>query len=236
MKKLAIAGALVVAGAVLWAGDGEPPAGGTDGSPARGDTVELVSTTAVTPETDGVVGEPGDTAAAIFAGGCFWCMEKPFDRLDGVIATVSGYTGGDIADPSYERVSSGSTGHREAVRVTYDPTRVSYTRLLEVFWRNIDPTDDGGQFCDRGFQYTTAIWYRNDEQEELARASKERLAASGLLEEPVVTPVLPADPFYAAEAYHQDFYREHPVRYRSYRTACGRDRVLSSIWGEAAGG
>lgn len=183
----------------------------------------------------GVPGEPAETAKATFAGGCFWCMEPPFDRLDGVISTVSGFTGGEEVDPSYDRVASGATDHREAVRVTYDPNRVSYARLLEVFWHNVDPTDDGGQFCDRGFQYTTAIWYHDAEQEELARASKQRLEASGALDGPVVTPVLPAAPFYAAEAYHQDFYRTHPVRYASYRLGCGRDRVLEALWGDAAG-
>lgn len=205
------------------------------GPSAPADTVRLVETVEVTPATDGVVGEPPDTAVATFAGGCFWCMEGPFDRLEGVLATVSGFTGGHVDAPSYDEVVRGGTGHREAVRITYDPARVSYTRLLQVFWHNVDPTDAGGQFCDRGHSYTTAIWAHNAEQRRLAEASLERLKASGALGDPVVTPVLEAGPFYPAEAYHQDFYRKNPDHYEAYRTACGRDRVLRQLWGDAAG-
>ena len=181
--------------------------------------------------------ESGDTLAkATFSGGCFWCMEHPFDVLDGVVSTTSGYTGGDVENPSYEMVSSGTTGHRESVEILYDPRKVSYEKLLDVFWHNIDPTDAGGQFCDRGFQYTTAVFYHDDGQRRLAEASKEALDASGQLPSPVVTKVLPAGPFYAAEEYHQDYYEKNPIRYRFYRTTCGRDRVLHGLWGDAAGG
>lgn len=240
------AGAAPVPPAVAAAGGG--PAGdaatlraehsGDAGS--RQDTVALVQETAVTPATDGVAATPGeprpDRAVATFAGGCFWCMEKPFDVLPGVDSTVVGYTGGHVADPSYEQVSAGGTGHREAVRVTYDPSRISYTRLLEVFWHNIDPVDGGGQFCDRGGQYTTAIFVHDAEQEELARASRRRLERSGFLEKPVATPVVPAGAFYRAEQYHQDYYRKNSTRYKFYRWRCGRDDRLEEIWGEEAGG
>ncbi len=240
-KGLLVAGGLtVLAGGAVWL------AGGTDagGPRAVADTapdMELVPTTAVTPETDGVVPEgDGDasatgTARATFAGGCFWCMEPPFDALDGVKATTSGFAGGTIDDPSYRRVASGETDHREVVQVTYDPTRVSYTRLLEVFWHNIDPTDGGGQFCDRGHQYTTAVYHHNDEQRRLAEDSRERLEAADALDGEVVTEIAPLDDFWPAEDYHQDFYRKNPERYGSYREGCGRDRVLREIWGEAAG-
>jgi len=176
----------------------------------------------------------GDAAAvAIFAGGCFWCMEPPFDQLPGVLATTSGYTGGRVEKPSYEQVSSGGTGHREAVQVEYDPARVSYAQLLDVFWRNVDPTDAGGQFCDRGEQYTTAIFTTTEAQAAEAKAAKAKLEQSHVLKQPVVTPVLPAAPFYPAEDYHQDYYEKNPVRYKFYRNGCGRDRVLEGLWGAA---
>ncbi len=174
---------------------------------------------------------PAQRAVAIFAGGCFWCMEPPFDALDGVLATTSGYTGGRVADPSYEQVSSGGTGHVEAVRVEYDPQRVDYAKLLEVFWRNVDPTDAGGQFCDRGEQYGSAIFPVDGAQRARAEASKRDLEASGLLDAPVVTPIRDASPFYPAEDYHQDFYERNPLRYRLYRSSCGRDRALERLWG-----
>lgn len=169
-------------------------------------------------------------AKATFAGGCFWCMEPPFDELEGVLATTSGYTGGRVANPSYEQVSYGGTGHLEAVEVAYDPGKISYEKLLEVFWRNVNPTDSGGQFCDRGEQYQTAIFFHDEEQRRLAEESKQKLIDSGRLEKPVVTPVLPAKPFYAAEEYHQDYYKKNPIRYKFYRSRCGRDRVLEKIW------
>jgi peptide-methionine (S)-S-oxide reductase len=241
VRKLGLAAVGLLAVAGLWLGGrglAARGAGADGGADAAGDTVRLVETTRVTPETDGVPGDAGqrpETTVATFAGGCFWCMEPPFDRLEGVEATTSGYAGGEMDDPSYEQVSSGSTEHLESVQVTYDPSVVSYTRLLEVFWHNVDPTDDGGQFCDRGHQYTTAVFAHNREQRRLAEASKRRLAASGALGEEIVTDVVDAGDFWPAEDYHQDFYRKNPGRYESYRTGCGRDRVLRSLWGEAAG-
>jgi methionine-S-sulfoxide reductase len=169
-------------------------------------------------------------AKATFAGGCFWCMEPPFDEIEGVLETTSGYTGGRTANPSYEQVSSGETGHVEAVEVTYDPAKVSYEKLLEVFWRNVDPTDASGQFCDRGEQYATAIFVHDEEQRRLAEESKRKLSESGRLKKPVITPIRAAAPFYAAEDYHQDYYRKNPIRYKFYRTGCGRDRALEKLW------
>jgi peptide-methionine (S)-S-oxide reductase len=170
-------------------------------------------------------------AIAIFAGGCFWCMEPPFDKVDGVISTTSGYTGGAKVDPSYEEVSSGRTGHYEALQVEYDPARVTYQRLLEVFWRNIDPLDADGQFCDKGGQYRSAIFVADNEQRALAEASKAALEKSGKLVGRIVTKILPATTFYPAEAEHQDYYRKNPVRYAYYRWTCGRDRRLEQLWG-----
>ena len=178
---------------------------------------------------------PSEHAVAIFAGGCFWCMEPPFDALPGVLATTSGYTGGSLANPTYEQVSSGGTGHLESVKVEYDPARVSYAQLLDVFWHNVDPTDAGGQFCDRGEQYTTAIFASGEAQVAEATASKEKLAASRMLAKPVVTPVLPAGPFYAAEDYHQDYYLKNPAKYKFYRWSCGRDARLEAVWGKPPG-
>jgi peptide-methionine (S)-S-oxide reductase len=160
-------------------------------------------------------------------------MEPPFDALPGVLSTTSGYTGGSVADPTYQQVSSGATGHRESVKVEYDPTRVSYAQLLEVFWHNVDPTDAGGQFCDRGVQYTTAIFTTGDEQRAAAQDAKDALDASHRLKHPVVTEILPAGPFYPAEDYHQDYYRKNPLRYKVYRAGCGRDQVLEQLWGAA---
>ena len=171
-------------------------------------------------------------ALATFAGGCFWCMEPPFDKLDGVLATISGYIGGSTADPSYEQVSAGDTGHVEAVQVTYDPAKVSYEELLEVFWRNVDPIDAGGQFCDRGDQYRTAIFVHDEEQRRLAEASKQALEGSGRFEQPIVTEIEQAGPFYPAEDYHQDYYEKNPLRYKFYRWNCGRDARLEQLWGE----
>jgi peptide-methionine (S)-S-oxide reductase len=171
-------------------------------------------------------------AVATFAGGCFWCMEPPYDKLDGVLATISGYTGGGKADPTYREVSAGGTGHAEAVQVTYDPAKVSYEQLLEVFWRNVDPLDAGGQFCDRGDQYRTAIFAHGDEQRQLAEQSKQALVDSGRFEQPIVTEVEEAGAFYPAEDYHQDYYQKNPVRYNFYRWNCGRDQRLAELWGE----
>ena len=183
------------------------------------------------PERESPAPVAGPTELAIFAGGCFWCMEPPFDALPGVVATTSGYTGGSQANPSYEQVSSGATGHLEAVRVEYDPKQVSYQKLLDVFWRNVDPTDDGGQFCDRGEQYTTAIFTTSEAQRAAAEASKQALSNDARLGRPIVTPIRAAAPFYAAEEYHQDYYEKNPLRYKVYRSGCGRDRVLERLWG-----
>jgi peptide-methionine (S)-S-oxide reductase len=186
-----------------------------------------------TPETPVAKPAPAEHAVAIFAGGCFWCMEPPFDQLPGVISTTSGYTGGKVVNPSYEQVSAGNTGHRESVQVEYDPKLVSYSQLLDVFWHNVDPTDASGQFCDRGEQYTTAIFASGEEQLALATASKDKLEASHVLSHPVVTSILPAGPFYPAEDYHQDYYQKNPLRYKVYRAGCGRDHVLEQLWGAA---
>jgi len=172
------------------------------------------------------------TATATFAGGCFWCMEGPFDEIDGVISTTSGYTGGHKLDPTYEQVSAGSTGHVEAVQVVYDPTLVDYDKLLEIFWRNVDPLDDGGQFCDRGDQYRTAIFYHTDEQRQQAEASKRVLDSKGILPGKIVTQIVKAGEYYDAEDYHQDYYQRNPLRYNYYRFSCGRDRRLTQLWGD----
>lgn len=170
---------------------------------------------------------------ATFAGGCFWCMEPPFDELDGVISTTSGYTGGHQKDPTYQEVSAGGTGHAESVQVVYDPKRVSYEELLKVFWRNIDPTVRDAQFCDHGQQYRTGIFYHDDRQRELAERSKKTLDKTKPFKEPVVTEITPASVFYPAEEYHQDFYKKNPVRYKFYRYNCGRDQRLEQLWGDA---
>jgi peptide-methionine (S)-S-oxide reductase len=159
-------------------------------------------------------------------------MEPPYDKLDGVLATTSGYAGGDKVDPTYEEVSAGGTGHAEVVQVTYDPAKVSYEQLLEVFWRNVDPLDAGGQFCDRGDQYRTAIFVHDEEQRQLAEASKQALVDSGRFEQPIVTEIVAAGPFYPAEDYHQDYYEKNPLRYKLYRWNCGRDQRLTEVWGE----
>jgi peptide-methionine (S)-S-oxide reductase len=172
-------------------------------------------------------------AHATFAGGCFWCMEGPFDHVTGVVSTTSGYTGGGAKNPSYEQVSSGATGHAEAVDVVYDPAKVTYAQLLDVFWRNVDPTDGGGQFCDRGNQYRTAIFYHDAEQQRLAEQSKQAIEASGKLKRKIVTQIVPAGEFYAAEDYHQDYYLKNPLRYKYYRFNCGRDSRLKELWGAA---
>lgn len=173
------------------------------------------------------------TAVAIFAGGCFWCMEPPYDKLPGVISTTSGYIGGRVANPTYQQVSAGRTGHTEAVQVRYDPSRVDYATLLEVFWRNIDPVAVDRQFCDVGSQYRSEIFYLDEEQRRLAEASKRRLEASGRFDRPIATEITPASTFYPAEGYHQDYYTKNPVRYRFYRWNCGRDARLQELWGEA---
>ena len=176
---------------------------------------------------------PEEAAKATFAGGCFWCMEPPFDKLDGVLATISGYSGGVEVDPSYKQVSAGRTGHTEVVQVLYDPARVSYQELLDVFWRNIDPLTENRQFCDWGSQYRTAIFFHDEEQGRLAEASKRTIEESGRLAGPIVTEITSFTAFYPAEEYHQDFYKKNPAHYKRYRTGCGRDEALRRIWGEA---
>jgi methionine-S-sulfoxide reductase len=171
----------------------------------------------------------GKEERAIFAGGCFWCMQPPFDKTNGVIATYAGYTGGNKENPTYEEVSAGGTGHRESVEVVYDPSKVSYAKLLDIFWHNIDPLDPQGQFCDKGDQYRSAIFYTSDEQKRLAEASKEELIRSGKFDK-IYTDILPAKTFYRAEEYHQEYSKKNPIRYRFYRANCGRDKRLKQVW------
>ena len=194
----------------------------TRADPPRSAPVAEGATVAAPPLAEG-------RAEAVFAGGCFWCMEGPFEALEGVDSVLSGYTGGRVSGPSYRAVSAGSTGHAEAVRVVYDPSRVSYAQLLEVFWHNIDPTQRDGQFCDHGTQYRTGIFVASDEERQQAEASRDRAAAA--LGRAIVTEITPATTFWVAEDYHQDFHRTHPERYHSYREGCGRDRRLRELWG-----
>jgi peptide methionine sulfoxide reductase msrA/msrB len=170
------------------------------------------------------------TELATFAGGCFWCMVKPFDELPGIVSVVSGYTGGHKANPTYEEVCADITGHTEAVQITFEPDVFPYAKLLDTFWRQIDPTDPGGQFHDRGSSYRTAIFYHTEEQRKLAEASKAELERSGRFDKPIATPIVPAGPFYSAEEYHQDYYKKNPLRYRMYRQGSGRDRFLEQAW------
>jgi peptide-methionine (S)-S-oxide reductase len=175
------------------------------------------------------------TEKATFAGGCFWCMEPPFDALPGVVSTTSGYIGGRTVKPTYEQVSSGGTGHTEAVQVVYDPAKVTYEKLLEVFWVNIDPTVKDRQFCDTGTQYRTGIFFHSEAQRKAAEASKAALEKTRPFKAPIVTPVEMAGTFYPAEDYHQDYYVKNPVRYKFYRNGCGRDARLRELWGDKAG-
>lgn len=187
----------------------------------------------------GLVGQAStatDTAkpiyeTATFAGGCFWCMEPPFDNVEGVVSTTSGYTGGHKKDPTYKEVSHGGTGHAEAVQIVYDPKKVSYTELLNIFWRNVDPTNAHGQFCDSGDQYRSEIFYYNEEQRRLAVASEQDLEKQKPFAASVVTRITPATAFYPAEEYHQDYYQKNPIRYKYYRFSCGRDQRLQELWG-----
>ena len=173
-----------------------------------------------------------ELARATFAGGCFWCMEPPYDALEGVLETTSGFAGGHVVNPTYNQVVAGGTGHLEVVRVTYDPAVVSFARLLEVFWVNIDPLDGEGQFCDRGEHYTSAIFYGNEDERRVAEASRQELIRSGRFgSQQIQTSIRPLDAFYPAEEYHQNYYQKNPIRYRFYRNACGRDRRLRELWG-----
>ncbi len=172
---------------------------------------------------------------ATFAGGCFWCMEHPFDELPGVISVTSGYTGGHKKNPTYEEVSAGGTGHAESVQIVYDPTKISYEKLLTVYWHNIDPTVKDRQFCDSGHQYRSAIFYHTAEQRRIALQSKEALEKNRPFRGQIVTEIVPAGEFYPAEEYHQHYYKKNPIRYKFYRTSCGRDRRLKELWGDEAG-
>jgi peptide-methionine (S)-S-oxide reductase len=177
-----------------------------------------------------------ELARATFAGGCFWCMEPPYDKLDGVVETISGFSGGRVANPSYDAVVRGGTGHLEVVQVVYDPTAVTYEQLLEVFWRNIDPYQADGQFCDRGPMYRSAIFVADEQQRRLAETSLEQIVALAPDDGPIDTRILDFEAFYPAEDYHQDYYTKNPVRYRYYRWSCGRDQRLEELWGSDAGG
>ena len=172
-----------------------------------------------------------EAVTAIFAGGCFWCVEADFDKVPGVIATESGYAGGKLPNPTYEQVSAGGTGHAEAVRVTYDPAKVSYEKLLDFFWHHVDPTVKDRQFCDIGNQYRTAIFYQDEGQRNAAQASKAALGKSGRLAH-IHTEIAPAGTFFPAEEYHQDYYKKNPIRYKFYRTSCGRDARIDEVWGK----
>ncbi len=192
-------------------------------SPAQADVVApKVSATAAP--------VPSNLATAIFAGGCFWCMEKPFDEIPGVVATTSGYTGGTLANPTYEQVGRGGTGHFEAVKVTYDATKVSYQKLIDTYWLQVDPFDAFGQFCDKGETYLPAIFYGNDAEKKAAEAAREVLYTR--FKKPIVVQILPTKAFYDAEGYHQDYYQKNPLRYAYYRNGCGRDARLRAVWGQ----
>ena len=181
-----------------------------------------------------VLAQASGTAVATFAGGCFWCVESDFDKVAGVLSTTSGYMGGTTPNPTYEQVGRGSTGHAEVVQVVYDPSKVSYEKLLDTFWHNVDPFDARGQFCDKGSQYRPEIFVHTPEQKKLAEASKKALVDSGRFKQPIVVKITDAGPFTAAEDYHQDFYKKNPRHYSLYLTGCGRDARLEQIWGKAA--
>jgi peptide-methionine (S)-S-oxide reductase len=194
---------------------------GVDGSDSMAKTIEK---------------DAGRTEKATFAGGCFWCMEEPFDKLPGVVSVTVGYTGGPVKNPTYKQVSAGGTGHAEAVQIVYDPSKLEYGKLLDIFWHNIDPTVTNRQFCDTGSQYRTGIFYHGEEQRVLAQQSKETLEKTKPFRESIVTEITRAQEFYPAEEYHQHYYKKNPIRYKFYRNGCGRDRRLRELWGEAAGG
>jgi len=195
-------------------------------------TLWLLSTGAISGEINQTTTQ--QTAVATFAGGCFWCMEPPFDKIDGVISTTSGYTGGQKLNPTYEEVSSGGTGHAEAVQIIYDPNKVSYQQLLKIFWRNVDPITADRQFCDTGRQYRTAVFYHDEEQKRLAEESKAGLEKNKPFNQAIVTEITPASEFYPAEDYHQNYYQKNPIRYKFYRHGCGRDQRLEELWGNKA--
>jgi peptide-methionine (S)-S-oxide reductase len=178
---------------------------------------------------------PARLEKATFAGGCFWCMESPFDKLEGVISVTAGYTGGNLKNPTYEQVSAGGSGHAEAVQILFEPTKVSYTSLLAVFWHNIDPTVTDRQFCDSGHQYRSGIFFHSEQQQRAALQSKTALERTKPFSAAIMTEIVPAAEFYPAEEYHQHYYKKNPLRYKYYRSGCGRDRRLKELWGAAAG-
>ena len=194
-----------------------------------GGGIFVVGLALATPGASQIEKAPG-TETATFAAGCFWCVEEAFDKLDGVISTTSGYTGGSTQNPTYDQVSSGGTGHTEAVQVTYDPAKVTYEALLDAFWHNVDALDGGGQFCDRGSQYRPGIFFHSPEQQQLAEASKKRVAAA--LGKPVPTEIVAAGAFYKAEGYHQNYHEKNPLRYKFYKWNCGRAQRLEQLWGK----
>ncbi len=175
------------------------------------------------------------TGKAYFAGGCFWCMEEAFEQVEGVLSVASGYMGGTVANPTYEQVSAGRTGHAEAVEVIYDPAKVSYQQLLEAFWKNIDPLTPNAQFCDHGSQYRSAVFYTTEEEQRLAAASKTTIEQAKQFPAPIVTELVPASSFYQAEDYHQDYYKKNPLRYKYYKYSCGRAKRLETLWGKSGG-
>jgi len=181
----------------------------------------------------GSAGQAAEQARAVFAGGCFWCMEEAFEKVDGVVSVTSGYMGGQKTNPTYEEVSAGNTGHAESVEVVYDPAKVSYQKLLDHFWKNVDPLTPNAQFCDHGSQYRAVIFYGNDEEKRLAEASKQAIEQSKRFTEPIVTQIAMASKFYPAEDYHQDFYKKNPIRYKFYKTSCGRVNRLEMLWGKS---
>ena len=191
----------------------------------------LTGISAATAQTTPTPKAEGAVAVATFAGGCFWCLEEAFEKVPGVIRAVSGYTGGTVDKPTYEQVTTKTTGHYEAVQVTYDPTKVSYPQLVDWFWRNIDPVDARGQFCDKGSPYYTGIFTHDEEQKKVAETTKQELQASGRFKDKIATAILPAGAFWVAEDYHQDYYKKNPHRYQYYKTACGRASRLEQIWG-----
>ena len=197
----------------------------------------LIAAVAVAPHVHSACAEDvsrsQQTAKATFAGGCFWCMQPPFEKLDGVVSTTVGYTGGHTKNPTYEEVSAGGTGHAESVQIVYDPQKLSYEKLLDVFWHNVDPITPNAQFCDHGNQYRTAIFYHDDTQHHVADESKRRLEESKRFAQPIVTEIVAATEFYPAEDYHQKYHEKNPVRYKYYRWNCGRDQRLKGLWGVA---
>jgi peptide-methionine (S)-S-oxide reductase len=192
----------------------------------------LIGVAMTIPPQWSLAAEESQNARATFAGGCFWCMEEVYENVDGVISVISGYTGGQLANPTYEQVSAGGTGHVESVEVVYDPDKVTYQHLLKVFWRNIDPTTPNAQFCDHGSQYRSAIFYHDETQKRLIDESKQAVESSKSFPQPIVTEILPTSIFYPAEDYHQDFYKKNPVRYKFYKWNCGRSQRLEQLWGK----